>query len=74
MTAPRRRCDIHHLYPRCPACELERKPSDTFPALEVPKGAGEWILNAARVFAAMGDEGAVAFALWISVDLREVAA
>ena len=68
-----RRCSLHHLYPRCPACELERKPRPDYPLLDVPPGTAEWLLNAARSFAAMGDEGAVDFVLWVSVDLRETA-
>lgn len=68
-----RRCAIHHLRPRCPGCEVESKPRPDYPLLDVPRGTAEWLLNAAKEFAAMGDEGAVEFALWISVDLREVA-
>lgn len=68
-----RRCPIHKLRPRCPGCEAALKPQDTYPALDVPVGTVEWLRNAAREFSAMGDEGAVAFVVWVSVDLREVA-
>jgi hypothetical protein len=60
------------LYPRCPGCEALSRPRGDFPILDMPEGTAQWLLNAAREFAAMGDEGAVEFALWVSVDLREV--
>jgi len=66
-------CPTHKLRPRCPGCEAEQKSRPDYPLLDVPRGTAEWLLNAAKEFAAMGDEGAVEFALWISVDLREVA-
>lgn len=69
-----RRCALHHLRPRCPACEAElMKPHGDFPQLEVPVGTAEWLRRAARYFASMGDEGAVEFVEWVSVDLREMA-
>lgn len=74
MIHPRMRvCPIHHLRPRCPGCEGELKPSATYPSLEVPPGTVEYLMNAARFFDGMGDEGAVEFVAWISVDLREAA-
>ena len=73
MTTSRRRCPQHHLFPRCPGCDAERKPSGTFPQLEVPPGTAEWLRNAAKWFVTEGDDGAVEFVAWVSVDLREVA-
>ena len=64
---------MHHLYPRCPACDIERKAPADFPLLDVPIGTSEWLMNAARSFVAMGDEGAIEFVAWISVDLKETA-
>jgi hypothetical protein len=68
-----RRCPVHKLRPRCPGCELERKSDGTFPTLEVPKGAAEWLRNAARFYEAMGPMTPTEFAAAISVDLRETA-
>jgi hypothetical protein len=64
-------CPVHHLRPRCPGCEVTRVPDGVFPMLEVPRGTAQWLMNAAKDFASMGDEGAVEFVAWISVDLKE---
>lgn len=69
----RRRCTKHHLFPRCPGCEAEQHPDGLFPALTVPDGTVEWMRRAARFYASMGDEGAVAFVSWLAVDLHESA-
>jgi hypothetical protein len=69
-----RRCPLHHLRPRCPGCESERKPEGYFHSLDVPKGSAEWLRNAARFYDAMGPISATEFVEAISVDLREVAA
>lgn len=66
-------CPQHKLRPRCPACEADYKAHGDWPQLECRPGTAEWILRAARFYAEMGDEGAVEFAIWLSVDLREVA-
>ncbi len=71
---PRRRCNIHHLFPRCPGCEAERRPSGSFPQLVVPVGTAEYLLNAARFYETQGSISASEFVTAISVDLREVAA
>lgn len=68
------RCGTHGLIKRCAACEATRVPTGSYPTLDVPRGTIEWLREAARVWTAMGDEGAVAFVLWVSVDLRESAA
>ena len=68
-----RTCPIHHLRPRCPACEVERKPDGVFPALIVPKGTVEWLREAAKWFVTEGDDGAEAFVAWVAVDLKETA-
>ena len=67
----RRRCPIHSLFPRCPACDQARKPDGVFPQLIVPKGTAEWLREAARWFVTEGDDGAVAFVEWVAVDLKE---
>lgn len=73
MTTARRRCSLHHLFPRCPGCESERHIAGTWQQQAVPKGFAEWLRDAAKFYTALGPISATEFAEAICVDLREVA-
>lgn len=68
----RRRCQLHGLYPRCPACEANiEKPHGEFPIWDCPIGTAEWLRRAAKFYDSMGSDSAVSFVEWVCVDMRE---